>query len=163
MITKSKNILYLLLGSNIDPENNLKNTYRLLEKELGEVLDVSSVWSSRSIGFNGPNFLNAVVKVNSTFSIIDFKHDVIDKLEIELMRIRTENKNSPRTIDIDILIFNSTILGQEIWKFAHIAAPLAELLPNLANPENQKQLKEISAVLIKNQAVKKRSDINLSI
>ncbi|MCK5343149.1 MAG: 2-amino-4-hydroxy-6-hydroxymethyldihydropteridine diphosphokinase, partial [Candidatus Heimdallarchaeota archaeon] len=145
MITKNKNILYLLLGSNIDPENNLKHAYRLLEKELGEVFETSSVWSSRSIGFNGPDFLNAAVKVNTTLSILDFKHEIIDKLENKLKRLRSENKNSPRTIDIDILIFNSIILDQEIWKFAHIAAPLAELLPTLINPQNQKQLKEISA------------------
>jgi 2-amino-4-hydroxy-6-hydroxymethyldihydropteridine diphosphokinase len=161
MITKNK--LYLLLGSNINPEENLKKAFHLLKKEVSEILGCSSVWASRSIGFDGPDFLNAVVAIETNDSITDFKQNVITKIELDLNRIRTENKNSPRTIDIDILMINTEIVDQEIWKFAHIAAPLSELLPDLVNPENQKQLKSLSAELVNQNIISKRSDIKLNI
>ncbi len=161
MITKNR--LYLLLGSNINPEENLKTAYHSLKKEVSEILGCSSVWASRSIGFDGPDFLNAVVAIETNDSITDFKQNVITKIELDLNRIRTENKNSPRTIDIDILMINTEIVDQEIWEFAHIAAPLSELLPDLVNPENQKQLKSLSAELVNQNIISKRSDIKLNI
>jgi len=161
MITKNK--LYLLLGSNIKPEENLKNAYHLLKKEVSEILGCSSVWASKSIGFDGPEFLNAVVEIETIYSITDFKQNVITKIEQDLNRVRTENKNSPRTIDIDILMINTEIVDQEIWGFAHIAVPLSELLPDLVNPENQKQLKSLSAEFVNQNDINKRSDIKLNI
>jgi len=151
------------LGSNIDPEENLRKAHKILEAGSGAILRCSSVWESISIGFDGPNFLNVIIEVESPFAQRIFKEKAIANIEKELERVRTDNKNSPRTIDIDILIYNSEILDSEIWEYAHIAAPLSELLPDLINPQNQKQLKEILTVLVNQQNIIKRSSIQLYI
>ncbi len=50
--------VYLSLGSNIEPEHNLPKAIALLRR-VGDIEEVSSVWETKSVGFDGPNFLNA--------------------------------------------------------------------------------------------------------
>ena len=163
-MTINPNHLCLLLGSNIDPVENLNKSINLLNDDIAtKILKCSSVWESRSIGYDGANFLNAVVEIETNLSTGEFKTQVIKRIEKDLNRIRTENKNSPRTIDIDILTINSEIIDQEIWEFAHISAPLSELYPDLINQKNKKQLKVISAALVKDQSISIRSEVKLNL
>ena len=53
-------LAYLNLGSNIQAETHLVRAVELLH-EYGEVLNVSSAWESKSVGAEGPNYLNACV------------------------------------------------------------------------------------------------------
>ena len=63
--------VYLSLGSNIDPENNLPRAIEML-RLYGRVKDISGVWESHAVGSDGPNFLNASVSLETQMMAIDY-------------------------------------------------------------------------------------------
>ena len=121
-------LAYLSLGSNIQPEDNLVRAVALLS-EHGEVLKISSVWESRSVGAEGPNYLNACVLFRSSFNRAELKEQVIRSIEAQLGRGRNEDKYVPRTIDIDVILFDDKPVNEYVWSLAYVVVPLAEIYP----------------------------------
>lgn len=124
---------YLNLGSNIQPEINLPEAVHLLE-EYGEIRKVSSAWESKSVGADGPNYLNACVLFMSKYMQVELKENIIRPIEAHLGRRRSENKYAPRTIDIDIVLFDNRPYNDRFWRFAFVIVPLAEIYPEYQNP-----------------------------
>jgi 2-amino-4-hydroxy-6-hydroxymethyldihydropteridine diphosphokinase len=124
---------YLNLGSNVDAESNLPRAVDLL-RGYGQVLAVSGVWESKSVGYEGPNFLNACVLFLTELKPVLLKEQMIRPIEAGLGRIRGDDKNAPRPIDIDIVLFDDMPLNMEYWNFAFVAVPLAELIPDFLHP-----------------------------
>jgi 2-amino-4-hydroxy-6-hydroxymethyldihydropteridine diphosphokinase len=118
----------LLLGSNIQPEKNLIKALYLLRQNF-HVEQVSRVWESAAVGSAGPNFLNAAVIIRTSLDPEQLKERILRPLEARLGRVRTRDKNAPRTIDIDIAAWDADIVDANVWKYAHAAVPVAELLP----------------------------------
>ena len=143
---KSPFLAYLGLGSNIEPQKNLPKAVELLEKEL-KIATISTAWVTPAVGSEGPDFINAAIAVCTSLVAETLKDQVIRKVETRLGRVRTSDKNAPRTIDIDILIFDDRIVDELIWEEAFLAVPLAELIPNFCNPENGETLAEAAARL----------------
>ena len=108
------------------------------------VLCVSSVWRAPALGTTGPDFINAVVKLETALSADDLKSQVLRPIEAKLGRHRSQNKNATRTIDLDILIFNDEVIDPHIWDYAHLAVPLAECFRRLISPTNKKTISQIS-------------------
>ena len=135
---------YLNLGSNIQPEINLVRAIHLLEKQ-GEVQKISNAWESESVGAPGPNYLNVCLVFVSPFTIVQLKEQVIHTIETQLGRIRTEDKYIPRTIDIDIILFDNQLLNEQVWETAFVIAPLAEIYPWYQNPLTGERIEEIAA------------------
>ena len=137
---------YLNLGSNIQPETNLLRALKLLS-ESGEIQKVSSAWESKSVGADGPNYLNACVLFKSTFNRLDLKEKVIHAIEAQLGRKRNEDKYAPRTIDIDIVLFDEKPVKIDFWGLAFVIVPLAEIYPNYQNPDTGEKVKETATRL----------------
>lgn len=149
---------YLALGSNIRPERFIP----LAVEELGKrfpIAAVSSVWQTPAEGFRGADFLNAVVHIRTNQTPVSLKFRVLRPLEAQLGRVRSEHKFSPRTIDIDILVHGDQILDPEIWLHPHLAVPLAELLPDLAQPSSGVRLSEISSQFLSKKQINLKQDI----
>jgi len=128
---------YLNLGSNIQPEDNLVKAIQLLHN-YGEVKEISNAWESKSVGMDGPNYLNACLLFISPFMQIDLKEKVIRPIEAQLGRQRNTNKYTPRTIDIDIVLFDEKPYNYGFWNYAFVIVPLAEINPEYKDPvENQ--------------------------
>lgn len=139
-------LAYLNLGSNIQPETHLVQAVELLH-EYGEVLRVSSAWESKSVGADGPNYLNACVQFKTDIMQVELKKSVIRPIEATLGRERSENKFAPRTIDIDIVLFDDKPYNDKFWKFAFVIVPLAEIYPNYQNPILQESITKTAARL----------------
>lgn len=135
--------VYLALGSNINPEKYLPMAIERLGN-LFPVEGLSSAWQTPAVGFRGNDFLNAVVLIKTNLSYTSLKFKVLRPLEAQLGRVRTENKNTPRTIDIDILIYKDELFEDELWTQPHLAIPLAELNPAYTKEDTKKQLGEIA-------------------
>lgn len=126
-------IAYLGLGSNIEPETNLVGAVQALRAQL-PILCKSSVWKSPSLGAPGPDFLNAAIKVETSLDSDALRQTLLRPIERWLGRVRSPDKYAPRTIDLDVLIFDSQILDEHIWDYPHLAVPLAECAPGLEAP-----------------------------
>lgn len=137
---------YLNLGSNIRPEKNLLQAVQLLGN-YGEVKKVSSAWESKSFGAEGPNYLNACVLFMSEFMQVELKQRIIRPIEAQLGRRRSENKYAPRTIDIDIVLFDEKPYNNKFWNYAFVIVPLAEIYPEYQNPITNENITETATRL----------------
>lgn len=130
---------YLSLGSNIQPEMNLVRAMELLQN-YGRIEKVSSAWESESVGAEGPNYLNACVLLVTSLNRAKLKEQALLPIEVELGRKRSADKFAPRTIDIDIVIFDDNSCGDKYWEQAFVVIPLAEIHPEYHNPLTQESL-----------------------
>jgi 2-amino-4-hydroxy-6-hydroxymethyldihydropteridine diphosphokinase len=124
--------LHLSLGSNIEPEQNLRRAVALL-RERSEVLALSRVWQSHAVGSPGPDFLNLCAWVRTPLTAAAFKAQVIQPIEAALGRQRSADRFAPRTIDIDPILEDGQPWG-EVTRQAFVIVPLAELAPDLHYP-----------------------------
>lgn len=152
---------YLSLGSNIQAESNLPKAMHLL-RQAGRVESVSSVWESESVGFDGPNFLNACVLFLTDLGPVELKEQIIRPIEAKLARIRSAEKNAPRTIDIDIELYDETPLNTDFWEYAFVIVPLAELLPDFQHPAKGLSLARVAQQFQSHVWIKKREDVAIS-
>ena len=134
-----KHLAYLNLGSNIKPEINLVKAVKRLY-EYGEIQKVSNAWESKSVGAAGPNYLNACVAFSSVFVQAELKERIIRRIEAQLGRKRSANKFLPRTIDIDIVLFDDKSYNDKVWKQGFVIVPLAEIYPEYQNPLTKETL-----------------------
>jgi 2-amino-4-hydroxy-6-hydroxymethyldihydropteridine diphosphokinase len=149
---------YLNIGSNIEPEYNLREAVRLL-REHGEVKAVSNAWQSHAFGSDGPDFLNACVLFLTPLDVDELKEQIIHPIEAKLGRVRGPDKNAPRTIDIDIILFDDEPFSGEFWSNAFVVVPLAELLPDFHHPFNYEHLVHVAAHMRRQTWIQARSDV----
>ena len=164
------NLAYLSLGSNIEPENNLPQAVALLN-QFGRVMATSSVWQTAAVGFTAqPDFLTAAVLLETPLSAETLRLQAITQIENALGRVRTENKNGPRPIDIDIMLFNHDVLklgrrripDPELLERSFVAIPMAEIAPEYVHPEVNTTLEEISLNFDSAaEAITRRDDVQL--
>lgn len=149
---------YLSLGSNIQPEVNLIRAIHFLAN-YGEIKKVSSAWESKSFGAKGPNYLNACVLFMSEFMQVELKERIIRPIEAQLGRKRSENKFAPRTIDIDIVLFDEVPYNNKFWNYAFVIVPLAEIYPEYQNPLANENITETAARLRKQVWIEARPEV----
>ena len=161
--------VYILLGSNIDAERNLRRAVSLLAEHV-KVLAVSPVYETEPVGYTEqPCFLNAAVCIRTDYEPERLKKEILSPIERALGRVRTANKNAPRTIDLDIILYGREIIHLEdlripdpnLLKYGHVAWPLADLAPDLRHPQTGATLREIADGL-NSSSLTCRPDIDLS-
>jgi 2-amino-4-hydroxy-6-hydroxymethyldihydropteridine diphosphokinase len=155
------NQVVIALGSNIEKERNMALALTLL-RALCEVTAVSPIYETEPVGLlNQPNFLNAAVLIETELSASAIKQQIIGTIETKLKRVRQADKNAPRTIDADIVLFNDELFeydggdgrlrpipDPDLSKFAHVAVPVADLLPDVPHPETGELLGEMAKRLL---------------
>ena len=135
-----RSTVYLGLGSNLDdPVRQVQTAMR----EIDEISDtglvkISSLYQTMPVGMlDQPAFINAVVQLETILSPYDLLEHLLE-LEARHSRVRSE-KNGPRTLDIDILIFNEwqidddklTVPHPRMHERAFVIAPLVEIAPDI--------------------------------
>ena len=134
----SHSTAYLSLGSNVSPEKNIQFALDQLIEIFGETVS-SSTYKTKAVGFEGSDFLNLVVKIETSLD----PERLIDRLHgIEEMtgRITGTKAFNDRTLDIDVLTYDDhinldlNIPRDEILKYGFVLQPLAELNPEGLHP-----------------------------
>jgi 2-amino-4-hydroxy-6-hydroxymethyldihydropteridine diphosphokinase len=121
------NIAVVSVGSNIDAERSVARTKELLSKEQ-KILAQSAFVKTSPIGFSDQaDFLNGAFLVSTGLSIDKFK-DYLRDLEDRLGRVRTENKFGPRTIDLDIVVWNGEIVNDDFYERDFVKKAVVEVL-----------------------------------
>ena len=104
------NRVFLALGSNIKKEENLAAAVALLQI-VCQVDQIASVYETAPVGLTDqPIFWNTAVQISTPLDPIQIKQEIIGVVEKKLNRQRTKDKNAPRTIDVDIALFNDAVL-----------------------------------------------------
>jgi dihydroneopterin aldolase / 2-amino-4-hydroxy-6-hydroxymethyldihydropteridine diphosphokinase len=162
--------VFITVGSNIDPVANLRAAIqRLREEQALSVIAISPVYRTAPVGkVDQADFLNAAVLVNTTLSPEELKGGVLQPIEQALGRVRSVDKNAPRTIDLDISLYNYQIVDMgsrhipdpDIEQHPHLAIPLADLAPYYVHPETGETLEEIAGQLPK-AGIERQDDVVL--
>jgi 2-amino-4-hydroxy-6-hydroxymethyldihydropteridine diphosphokinase len=150
-------LAYVALGSNLgDRQAMLEQALAALRRDPGTaVLRVSPVYETRPVGGppgQGP-YLNAVAEVRTTLEPHDLLA-VLLRIEAGLGRVRLE-RDAPRTIDLDLLLHGDHILDEPDLVVPHprmhqrlfVLRPLADLVPGLLHPVQQRTIAELLAEL----------------
>ncbi|MCK9547670.1 MAG: 2-amino-4-hydroxy-6-hydroxymethyldihydropteridine diphosphokinase, partial [Sphaerochaeta sp.] len=151
------NTALLLLGSNIEAEQNITNALDMLKREL-TVTRVSSVWESEAVGSLGPPYLNVALLIQTELERDGLKAAILAPVEAALGRVRGKDKFADRTIDIDVIVFDGKIVDDELFAHAHIALATAELLPDLTN-EYGNTIAQAASVLERTTTITRRVDL----
>jgi len=141
-------LIYLGLGSNIEPEKNLGRAVRELRNKYGD-LEVSAVYRSAALGFAGDDFLNLVVGLRSNDEPLEIVSE-IERLHNLVGRTRGSDKWEARPLDIDLLLYNDRVIDErpvrvprsDILEYSFVLRPLAELAPDLRHPVTGKTISE---------------------
>lgn len=162
----------IALGSNIEPRllNLQAARRRILELHTGSgpVLG-SKVYETSPVDCapDTPAFLNAVLEIASDLAPEDL-HYALQKIEIDLGRPPAHEKNSPRTIDLDLLYCGDCLVNTPALTLPHpriaqrqfVLRPLADIRPSLLLPNFLKNVSETLS-LLKNE--EKLNEYSLSI
>jgi 2-amino-4-hydroxy-6-hydroxymethyldihydropteridine diphosphokinase len=137
---------YLSLGSNIEPETNLVRAVERLQ-QYGRLEKISSAWESESVGAEGPNYLNACSLLVTPLTQAELKEQALLPIELDLGRRRSADRFAPRTIDIDIVIFDGRSCDDKYWEQAFVVVPLAEIHPDYQNPITHEAIRQTASRL----------------
>lgn len=137
----------LLIGSNIHPHENIQRAVEILRSQFS-LTQVSSIIETEPYRSTGDNFLNLAVEIDTGLPPQDLK-SVLRQIEADLGRIRTADKYAPRTIDLDITVFDGKIVDEELWVRAFVACPVADLMPDLMQAETGKTIHAVAEELMK--------------
>ena len=119
------------MGSNIEPRRNIEEALRRL-RQTHHVAAQSQVIQTKPIGFAGqPDFLNAAVLIETTLSREELKQR-LRQLEASLGRVRGGDKSGPRTIDLDILVWDGQIVDADVAQRPFLQKLIRQVMPDAA-------------------------------
>ena len=142
---------YLGLGANLgDRAANLAEAARRIASDRVHVRRGSSSWETAPRGIlDQPWFLNQVLEIETDLSAVElFRH--VQEIERDMGRVRAE-RNGPRLIDIDILLYGDQQVSEPGLEIPHprmserrfVLEPLAELAPGLRHPVTGATIREM--------------------
>ncbi len=141
--------IFVGVGSNIDPETNIRGGMLALREIFGD-LTVSSVYESPAFGFDGDNFLNLVVSFESGLEIREVA-GLLRELEVRFGRTPGLPKFSSRTLDLDLLLYDDLVVEigdqkiprSDIRQLGFVLCPLAEIAGDLRHPETGERYEDM--------------------
>ncbi len=156
-------IAYLGLGSNLgEREENLRQALTLLSLKVN-LEEVSSVYETEPVGYKEqPLFLNLVCRITTNLPPDELLHFAKD-IETSMGRVPSEQVNSPRPIDIDILFYDNKIMETQDLTIPHprlkdrafVLIPLNEIAPDLVHPKLGKSIARLADAVKGQKGVRK--------
>jgi 2-amino-4-hydroxy-6-hydroxymethyldihydropteridine diphosphokinase len=141
--------VYLSLGSNVEPEKHLRAAIDELRTNFGDVI-VSPTYRFPAIGFDGPDFLNLAVAIDTDLNAAALNVWLHD-LENRYGRRRDVPRFSSRTLDVDIVLFGDAIVSgpgnlqipRDELKHAFVLQPMADIATDVAHPVSKRTLGDL--------------------
>jgi len=133
------------LGSNVEPELNLPEGVRQLQRHAHiDVKRVSRIYESPTVGVAGaPDSHNAAVLAVTHLEPAQVREE-LRGIEARQGRQRTSDRNAPRTLDLDLVYYGDLVAEFDGWRLPaadastapHVVIPVAEIAPDWINPES---------------------------
>lgn len=131
------NSAIISVGSNINPEANLEKARAVLQKEQ-RLLAFTKSRLTKPVGYaDQPDFLNAVFLIETDLDMISL-NAFCKTLEKRLGRVHTPNMFGPRTIDLDIAVFNGKVIDNDVYERDFLQELILELAPEMKNELRKK-------------------------
>ena len=121
------NRVVIALGSNISPEIHIQHAIGRIQHRFGILKTSEFVWTK-------PDFLNGVVLIQTEMGMSELKSWLSDQ-EGALKRVRGDDRYGPRTIDMDIVVWNEQIVDEDIYDRPFLSHSVREVLPGIAIDE----------------------------
>lgn len=134
--------IYLSLGSNQgNTYESLNKAIQLLFAQVGTVLKISPVYQSPALGFEGPDFHNCVVRMQTNLTPKKLLKSTL-AIETSMGRVREGEGYQSRPIDIDILLYDAVIIDSPGLTIPHprmcerrfVLQPLADIAGDVTHP-----------------------------
>ncbi|WP_460219973.1 2-amino-4-hydroxy-6-hydroxymethyldihydropteridine diphosphokinase [Psychroserpens sp. MEBiC05023] len=148
----STNQVYIALGSNKgDRLKYLQDAVNLIFTEIGKVISIAKVYNTPAFGFESDDFLNTCIVVE-TRSSAEKTLKKLQDIEAKLGREKTKsNTYEARTIDLDILFFNTDCISINGLEIPHprlqnrqfVLQPLKDIAPKFEHPKFEKTIEDI--------------------
>ena len=148
----NSNQAYLSIGSNLGNRHlNLQKALLALCKKGVTILKTSAVYENAAVGFDGEDFLNACILIETSLSPTDLLEQ-LKKIESGFGRKKdTEEGYASRNIDLDILYFDDLILNGAGLSIPHprmtqrnfVLKPLADIAPQVYHPVFHKDTRNL--------------------
>jgi 2-amino-4-hydroxy-6-hydroxymethyldihydropteridine diphosphokinase len=152
--------VWLGLGSNLgDKRAYIRRALELLAPAC-RLLEVSALYKTEPVGIHGQDwFLNCAAKAETRYAARPLL-EYLQAIERQLGRVR-RTRNGPRTIDLDILLFDGLVTQEEGLVIPHprmherlfVLAPLREIAPALVHPVLGKTVTELAEGLVRPEHV----------
>lgn len=154
------NKAYIGLGSNIEPRKEyLDKAIELLENhDAIHIKRVSSIYETPPVGYEDQAaFLNMAIEIETSLRNLELL-EICQLIETDLDRVRTI-KNGPRTIDLDILLYNHEYRELEELILPHprmkerafVLVPLNEIAADEVMPTSGKTIEDVLHDLSENE------------
>ncbi len=132
--------VYLSLGSNLEPTRYLRAAIDELRARFG-ALSVSPAYRSKSVGFDGADFVNLAVGLDTELSP-EALNDWLHALEDRHGRRRDVPRYADRTLDVDIVLYDDLVrqgeghldIPRKELRHAFVLKPIADIAPELKHP-----------------------------
>lgn len=132
--------IYLGVGSNVESERHIRSCIAALRKTFGALI-VSPIYRNPAVGFEGEDFLNLVIGFDTDESVRAVAKR-LREIEVAHGRRRDAPKFSPRTLDLDLLLYDDLILEagglqvprDDITRYAYVLRPLADIAGQRRHP-----------------------------
>jgi GTP cyclohydrolase I len=122
----------IAVGSNIEPKTHIEQARKMIAAE-HTLVAVSEFVQTPPQGFaEQADFLNGAFSIKTELDIKGLEA-YLKEVEAALGRVRTENKNGPRTIDLDITVFNGEIIDDDFYRYDFVRKAVTELMPEVNN------------------------------
>ena len=148
----STNHVYIALGSNKgDRLKYLQDAVDLIFAEIGTINSIAKVYNSAALGFEGDDFLNTCVSISTRLDAASVLN-TLQTIEAKLGRESSKaNVYESRTIDLDILYFNTEIFNEETLVIPHpelhnrqfVLQPLKDIGLKFEHPQLKKTTEEL--------------------
>jgi 2-amino-4-hydroxy-6-hydroxymethyldihydropteridine diphosphokinase len=144
--------VYLSLGSNLEPKRHLNAALDELRARFGE-LAVSPAYRSKSVGFDGADFINLAVGLDTDLTP-EALNDWLHALEDRHGRRRDVPRFSDRTLDVDIVLYGDLVqqgeghldIPRKELRHAFVLKPIVDIAPSLAHPISGRTMAALWAV-----------------
>lgn len=124
------NTVIISAGSNINPHENLSKAEELLDRDV-RVLACASRLVTKPVGFaDQPDFVNTAFLVETPLDSAPFTA-YLKNVETSLGRVRGPEKSGPRTIDLDIAVFNGSVVDEDVFERDFLQKLILEVAPQM--------------------------------